>query len=554
MCNSCQTSSSLDYGGFQAGADFSRLNVGGYNIHFGATAGYAESSGFSSTRNSTNSSINPEPIRSNFQVPFVGAYAVVTKDRTFADFQTRWDFFQGNISNSTFGLNNQPLNARAFSFIANVGHQIPITSDWFVEPSAGIIYSRVGVDRLSSFGSYGNIYAQIPGPAKNAAPFTARISDFDSILGRLSLRVGTNIKSGDVLLQPYFTGSVYHEFGDAITTNVVTDIGLATANGGPRFVDGVGTIRSNRIGTYGQVALGLAGQILNTGWQGYVRGDYRIGDHIESFGASAGIRYSFNPEPSAVRTVKSEDGGLFAITSEEVNWTGVTVGGSVGAVWDFTRLAFPTGGSLTQPSDTTTYPYSLSSAPIARPRAAGLIVGGGIGANYQFGKWVVGVEGDASWVNAQGGRACPNRVYYSCKTQIDMLSFVTGRVGYAWGRTLFYGKGGLAIADVADSFQQNNTFGLPLTSLAYKPVGNGSARATVLGWALGAGFEVALTNKWSAKAEYLHYDLEANRAAYNVAGVVSRNERNGDLVRIGLNYRFGSAPVVASAAPIVAKY
>ena len=38
------------------------------------------------------------------------------------------------------------------------------------------------------------------------------------------------------------------------------------------------TQSSTRVGTYGQYALGLAGAVLNTGWVGYIRADYRHGE------------------------------------------------------------------------------------------------------------------------------------------------------------------------------------------------------------------------------------------------------------------------------------
>ena len=56
---------------------------------------------------------------------------------------------------------------------------------------------------------------------------------------------------------------------------------------------------TSRVGTYGQYSLGLAGQIVNTGWLGFVRVDYRNGDHIDGWTGNAGIRYQFTPETLA---------------------------------------------------------------------------------------------------------------------------------------------------------------------------------------------------------------------------------------------------------------
>ncbi|MEZ5853463.1 MAG: hypothetical protein R3D67_01465 [Hyphomicrobiaceae bacterium] len=53
--------------------------------------------------------------------------------------------------------------------------------------------------------------------------------------------------------------------------------------------------------------MGIAGVVLNSGWLGYVRGDYRFGDNIEALSVNAGLRYQFEPSKMAGGSVK--DGG-----------------------------------------------------------------------------------------------------------------------------------------------------------------------------------------------------------------------------------------------------
>ena len=43
----------------------------------------------------------------------------------------------------------------------------------------------------------------------------------------------------------------------------------------------------------------MAAQVINTGWVGFVRGDYRKGEDIEGWTANAGLRYNFVPEALA---------------------------------------------------------------------------------------------------------------------------------------------------------------------------------------------------------------------------------------------------------------
>ena len=56
-----------------------------------------------------------------------------------------------------------------------------------------------------------------------------------------------------------------------------------------------GNLSSTNLGTYGQIGVGIAGQVVNTGWLGYIRADYRDGDNIEGYSVNGGIRYQFTP-------------------------------------------------------------------------------------------------------------------------------------------------------------------------------------------------------------------------------------------------------------------
>ena len=84
---------------------------------------------------------------------------------------------------------------------------------------------------------------------------------------------------------------------------------------------------------------------------------------------------------------------------------------------------------------------------------------------------------------------------------------------------------------------------------------------TRVGWTAGAGLEWMFMPNWSAKVEYLYYDLGTVNSAFfipavdNVTGFQaffagqSRARFNGNIVRAGVNYHFNWG-----AAPIVAKY
>ena len=62
----------------QVGTDISKLNINGWNIHLGTTAGYPRSHANDNSGGSA-----------NFEVPFIGTYLVATHGRFFADLMVR---------------------------------------------------------------------------------------------------------------------------------------------------------------------------------------------------------------------------------------------------------------------------------------------------------------------------------------------------------------------------------------------------------------------------------------------------------------------------------
>ena len=105
-------------------------------------------------------------------------------------------------------------------------------------------------------------------------------------------------------------------------------------------------------------------------------------------------------------------------------------GPQLGVDWGYTNWTF--AGTAPRP-----IPASPESSLAAR-----------LGYNYQYDKWVFGVEGDAGWTNAHGSRACPNGFFFNCEFDVNSLYTVTGRIGYVYpDRVLWYAKGGLAIGE-----------------------------------------------------------------------------------------------------------
>jgi len=81
--------------------------------------------------------------------------------------------------------------------------------------------------------------------------------------------------------------------------------------------------------------------------------------------------------------------------------------------------------------------------------ASGIIGEGQAGFNYQTGPWVIGVEGSVAGSDLDGTIRSPFfPTSDSYSADVDFLTTVTGRIGYAQGKWLAYAKGGWAGADV----------------------------------------------------------------------------------------------------------
>lgn len=513
------------FAGMQVGGDVARLNLGagGANIHFGLTGGYAE----------LQSSDVDGGFKGSFQVPYLGVYSVFTMGSFFADAQLRRDFYQNRITDSASGISNQQFNGSGYSVTANAGYNVDLGNSWFLEPSAGILYSHTQIDDINVAGALLVSGPGTPGPVP--LPASLHMGSIESLLGRFSLRVGTTVSAGGVVFTPFVTGGYYREFDSGaisssfnMTSNLAPNPAAACAaylaNGGDDCQYHV-TLQTSRPLSFGQVSVGSSFAVLDTGWLGYVRGDYRSGSDISGFAFSGGLRYQFTPVAASVKAMPTK---APIVVARAYDWTGFYVGGFIGTATADTGWSYLGATNL-----------SLAD-PFTSVHAAGFIGGGTWGYNRQFGQVVAGFETDLGWSNARGGRsdACPSGFLFNCDASLGWLATITGRLGYAFDRLLIYTKGGLAVAEVSSASVWNPAI-IPLSpATAPQPVPAATAfRAgdTAVGWTLGGGLEFALTQKWSSKVEAMYYDLGS--ATYQLDAPV-RISRTGTLARVGVNYHF----------------
>jgi outer membrane autotransporter protein len=518
------------FAGFQLGQDIAKFNVGGWNLHLGTTAGFLETSG-----NLAGGNLGGGAFNSTTQSPFVGTFAAATFGNFFIDGLLRYDYFQTDLNSPTANLFNQKLDAHGFTAAVSAGYNWTIpNSRWFIEPSAGVVWSREAVDPFGVTNPFTNVLG-----GQNFSG-TTQLDTIESVIGRVGLRVGTTLETSSVVLQPFAAVSVWHDFASNITANYASCPNCLFFLGLPAFPSSLtANMSTNNIGTFGQYSVGVSGQVKNTGWLGFVRLDYREGSEMHGLSGTGGFRYQFTPtEVASVMPVKAKAPALVAYP---VNWSGWYVGGIGGADYGRGSMVFP----------------GLSAADM---RPAGFFGGGTVGYNYQVGQWVYGLEGDVSATNANGSTQCaplagavdpvtgfsvPVALFQmTCHDNLNWIATATARLGYAWTpRTLLYVKAGGAWAD--EKFSMTCNLG-PLNlnngpqgcfNPALASVDQASVSDTRLGWTVGIGTEFALTDHWSAKGEFDWLDFGSKSLILSDGTAVNSTQRIAQ-GKVGLNYKF----------------
>jgi outer membrane immunogenic protein len=217
------------------------------------------------------------------------------------------------------------------------------------------------------------------------------------------------------------------------------------------------------------------------------------------------------------------------------DWSGIYLGGVVGGAWGTNDLTTTGLGVV----------GTILGVPVVQTNNSSAFIGGvEVGSRYQFGKLVVGWEGDVLWGNlnntsttSNGGPLAPGLLANSLSTTINWTGTGTAQVGIAHGNWLLYGKAGAAVENV--SYTQNiAAVGIPVFS------GTGSDKNRV-GWTVGTGIEWAVWQNWSVKAEYDYLDFGNRNVAINgsVLGVLPlqlglQDNNHINQFKAGINYHF----------------
>jgi opacity protein-like surface antigen len=220
------------------------------------------------------------------------------------------------------------------------------------------------------------------------------------------------------------------------------------------------------------------------------------------------------------------------VTPAPFSWSGIYVGYHVGGAWGEANISDPFGPSIFGDN----------------VRTPGPLTGLQAGANMQFGSLVLGFEGDFSWADLDGTNTCfafsPFFVSANCRVHVTSLGTLTGRLGVAvgpQGRTLLYGKGGVAYEHV------------DIDAASNFPVGSfQNTGGPKVGWTVGGGVEHAFYGNWSVKAEYDFLSFGDVRAAtplsisllppFVIFPNTVHTSQDIHAFKVGLNYKLGGTP------------
>jgi outer membrane immunogenic protein len=264
------------------------------------------------------------------------------------------------------------------------------------------------------------------------------------------------------------------------------------------------------------------------------------------------------------------------------NWTGLYVGGHLGAGWS--RQEF---GNQHCDGEGCIFDNGTGATVLGSHNGLGPLGGFQVGYNWQFANSpiVLGVEGTFSFADLKGEHSKAFSAAFASgsngdtstlrqinfndtfSSKVKDIATITARLGLASGaqdRTLWYIKGGGAYAKTNYELTANAsnafiTIDAPDLTPNFTQAENAVAALTGQrsrwGWTVGTGIEWGLWENWSAKIEYDYLNFGNHDVALNGQACFSGSFGSGcdpasatvnvkeqvHMIVIGLNYRFNWA-------------
>ena len=242
-------------------------------------------------------------------------------------------------------------------------------------------------------------------------------------------------------------------------------------------------------------------------------------------------------------TAAADEIALNPPPSPAYQWTGCYIGLNLGggvSAGNFGTTVDP--GTYLAPGDAAT----VSANGGGGANGDGVLAGGQVGCNLQSGILVYGMEGDLDYFrskpqfnNSTNINTLANGNTFSIFESLttNFLATARSRIGITAGRNLAYVTGGAAFTSVsyAESYVDANI-----------PAGTGTSTAvkSLTGWTAGGGWEYALADHWTVRAEYLLVNFPTTNANGVITGVGGTNTLHSSaglviqLVRAGVSVKF----------------
>lgn len=232
-------------------------------------------------------------------------------------------------------------------------------------------------------------------------------------------------------------------------------------------------------------------------------------------------------------------------------WSGLYAGIHAGYGWGDTSMkdgGTAIGPGFQTPTGAFACGHALTGNYCNNPLevdAEGMFGGLQIGANWQRGQLVLGIEGEIGKLGISETKTLfrPFNDRDIGTVDYDNYGTVTAKLGYDLAGSLFYIKGGLALAEI-----ENKGGDIDLNWGVFKiyQPGYTQTKGVRTGWALGGGWEHYIADQVSFKAEYLFMDF-GSETSYSADGDIFVHENELHTVKVGLN--FHDAPHGGAAGP-----
>jgi outer membrane immunogenic protein len=162
-------------------------------------------------------------------------------------------------------------------------------------------------------------------------------------------------------------------------------------------------------------------------------------------------------------------------------------------------------------------------------RSSARMSGGAVGASWQSGDTVFGVQGDMQWDDRTAAAItdCSLGCSLNEYARVPWLATLRARAGRDFNGLFVYGTGGFSSFGAANNLNAGGFGSTP---------GIGSLSGGAIDWSIGGGMEMSIDKNVSARIEYLH------NTPTSVSSSLFENDPRNDVVRGGVNYRLPVDP------------